>query len=160
MSRMRHDDDQSIQKETLNGYRVFSKVMTMIRRKPQYLGCPSKEVAYPEVGRTPHRRIGYLERLLLVRTMMQASELRWVPWKKMSLGKVRHIFKKFLCVFAFLGGRTKGRTKGERVWDVQFSESFASPPFILISEIPCLSWIGLKSPRNHILDLGPFYLKR
>ena len=139
MSRMRHDDDQSIQKETLNGYRVFSKVMTMTKRKPQYLGCPSKEVAYPEVGRTPHRRIGYLERLLLVRTMMQASELRWVPWKKMSLGKVRHIFKKFLCVFAFLGGRTKGRTKGKRVLGVQFSESFASPPFILISETISLS---------------------
>ena len=81
MSRMRHDDDQSIQKETLNGYRVFSKVMTMTKRKPSYLGCPSKEVAYPEVGRTPHRRIGYLERLLLVRTMMQASESRWVLWK-------------------------------------------------------------------------------
>ena len=79
MSRMRHDDDQSVQKETLNGYRVFSKVMTMTKRKSWYLGCPSKEVAYPEVGRTPHRRIGYLERLLLVRTMMQAFESRWVP---------------------------------------------------------------------------------
>ena len=80
MSRMRHDDDQSIRRETLNGYRVFSKVMTMTERKPSYLGCPSK-VVYPKVGRTPHRRIGYLERLLLVRTMMQASESRWVPWK-------------------------------------------------------------------------------
>lgn len=150
MSRMRHDDDQSIQKETLNGYRVFSKVMTMTKRKPQYLGCPSKEVAYPEVGRTPHRRIGYLERLLLVRTMMQASESRWVPWKQMSLGKVRNTFKQFLCVFAFLGGRTKGK----RVLGVQFSESFASPPFILISERISLSCSRSRRSQYSHFSLG------
>ena len=152
MSRMRHDDDRSIQKETLNGYRVFSKVMTMTKRKPQYLGCPSKEVAYPEVGRIPHRRIGYLERLLLVRTMMQASESRWVLWKQMSLGKVRNTFKQFLCVLAFLGGRTKGK----RVLGVQFSESFASLPFILLSETICLSCSrSIRSQYSHF-NLGLF----